>query len=181
VVLAWKVPPQTGHDRWVHEALTDILAGGDYSRMHTKLVKDAGAAVSVASFAGFPGSMDPCLLLLIVRPAKDVPLAECVRLAQAEVESIATGGVTESELAGVRRRAKMSLLESIETNSGLAGQLCSFEAEEGDWRRLFDSVDALSGVRSADLAEAAGRLTVMQRTTGYLMPPGMTVAGEVSE
>ena len=57
---------------------------------------------------------------------------------------------------------------------GLAGGLVTAEAEDGGWETLFQSLAELEGITSQEIAAAATDMTVRQRTTGYLLPPGTT-------
>lgn len=169
--VAWPVPPLTGRRGQLFDAMGDILAGGPASRLYQRLVKEEGAAVRVDWIAGYPGRIDPTLFGLMVVPAPGRELDECLELVQQEASRLAAQGPTERELAGVRRRGKMELLRQLGSSAGLARALAQSEAEDGGWRKLFRSLEALESLGVEDVSRAAGRLRADRRDVVYLVPP----------
>ncbi len=169
--MAWPTPSLTGRRGLLFDALGDVLAGGPSSRLFRRLVKQEGAAVQVDWVAGYPGRIDPSLFALIVVPAPGRSLDECLALVEEEAALLAAEGPSKRELAGVRRRAKMALLQRLAGNAGIARALAEAEAEDGDWRKLFRSLEALESLSAEDLARAAARIQPAVRTVVTLEPP----------
>jgi predicted Zn-dependent peptidase len=174
-LAGWPIPALRQRRGLLFDALGEILAGGPSARLHERLVKQAGAAVEVQWMAGFPGRLDPSLFLLLLVPAPGRELDECLALAQEEIDRLAAEGPTEAELAGVRRRTQMALLQGLAGNAGLARALAQTEGTDGDWRQLFRTLEVLAELRPEDVARAAGRLEAGVRTTVRLVPAEMEV------
>jgi len=169
--VGWPVPPLTGRRGHLFDAMGDVLSGGPASRLHRRLIKEEGAAVQVDWIAGYPGRIDPTLFGLLVVPAPGRSLEECLVMIEEEAARLAADGPTPRELKGVRRRAKMALLQRLGSSSGLARALAESEAEDGDWRKLFHALEALESISAEDLSRAAGRLRPDRRNVVYLVPP----------
>lgn len=172
VALAWKAPVSTGRTGLAQLALGEVLAGGPASRLEERLVKEERIVASVNWWSGDPGDVDPALFVVMVRPLPGASLEACADAVQEEMDRLARGGPTERELAGARRRAKMDILGSLETNADWAWALAENEVLEGGWRYLFTQLDALDAIGAVDVAQMAATFTLDRRTTGYLVPAG---------
>lgn len=171
-LLAYRCPPLVGESAVTWGALSEILATGPASRLHRRLVQDERAAVSVASFAGYPGKIDPTLLFVWLDPAPGRTNQEVITLAEEEIARLAAGGPTVEELDGTRKRAEVRFWQSFETAPDIARALATAEAEQGGWRELFRTVERLQSLTAEQVAAAAASLEVSSRTTGHLILPG---------
>ena len=69
----------------------------------------------------------------------------------------------------MKTRAKAGLLRRLDSNSGLALQLASYQTRYGDWRELFRDVERLDKVTAADIRRVANAtFTANNRTTALL-------------
>jgi predicted Zn-dependent peptidase len=144
------------HPDWpVYNAIADILGQGRTSRLYTAAVKEQQKAVQVMSFAGYPGIRYRTLLAIMGIPAKDVTAAELEDVVLAEIQRLVDEGVTEEELAGVKRRSRADFLRGLRGNNGLASQLAMTNAMTGDWRNLFTEVERMEAVTVADIQRVA--------------------------
>jgi len=147
------------HPDWpVYNAIADILGQGRTSRLYSTAVKEQQKAVQVMSFAGYPGVRYRTLLAIMGIPAKDVSAAELEDVVLAEIQRLVDEGVTEQELAGVKRRARADFLRGLQGNNGLASQLAMTNAMMGDWRNLFTEVERMEAVTVADIQRVASEI-----------------------
>ena len=167
-LLAWHIPPQTGREALVYEALAELLTGTRASRLTGALVQGEALAASLDADAGVPGSVDPSLFVIAVRPVPGQPLRGLVSRVQQELAACAQSAPDERELAGLRRRMKMRMLRAVASDAGLAAALAQAEADGGGWRTLFERLDALETLSGEEIRVAAARLTADRRTTAYL-------------
>jgi len=158
LLIGYKIEGLNHPDWPVYNAIADILGQGRTSRLYTAAVKEQKKAVQVMSFAGYPGVRYRTLLAIMGIPAKDVTAAELEDIVLAEVQRLVDGGVTEQELAGVKRRARADFLRGLEGNNGLAGQLAMTNAMTGDWRNLFSEVERMEAVTVEDIQRVAAEI-----------------------
>ncbi len=168
-VCGYHKPGALDPDAAAYAALADILGQGRTSRLYKTLVKEKKLCAFAGSFSGYPGTKYPNLLMIFAMPNKDVPVADVEEAIFAEVDRIKDEGVTEEELAGVKRRAKASFIRSLEGNQGLAGQLCYYQAIYGDWREMFRQLDKIDAVTTDDVQRVARKiLNKKNRTVAYI-------------
>ncbi|MDO9694021.1 MAG: pitrilysin family protein [Candidatus Latescibacteria bacterium] len=152
-------------DAAVYDAIADILGQGRTSRLYERLVKQDKSAVQAFSFAGFPGDKYPTLLAVLGMPAKDVTAEQLEAAVLEEIQKLVDGGVTEQELAGVKRRARANFVRSLEGNMGLAAQLSEYQGKQGDWRLMFEQLAAIDAVTVEDVQRVAGEVFVPNNRT----------------
>ncbi|MBU0741737.1 insulinase family protein [bacterium] len=156
-------------DYAVYEAIADIIGQGRTSRLYGRLVKRDKIAAQVVSFAGFPSNKYPTLLAFLGIPAKDVTALEIEGAIFEEIQKLVDEGVTEEELAGVKRRAKANYVRSLQGNLGLARQLAAYQGLNGDWREMFTQLDDIEAVTVEDVQRVAKEIFVPNnRTVAYI-------------
>jgi predicted Zn-dependent peptidase len=171
LVIAWHIPAATDPSYRVYEALASVLGGGDYARLHKRLVKEKKMAVQAQAFAGLPGNKYPSLLGVFVVPAAGQDPVEVEKEVYALLEEIqTTAPFTQEEVDGWRVRERAQTISACEDNSDLALQLASHEMIFGDWREFFRQQERAQAV-TADQVMAAmkERLTRMNRTVGMIV------------
>ena len=161
------------------ELLTTILAQGQSSRLHQRLVEREQAAVQAGavSDAGF----DPGLLWVyaMLPPSSDVSgaMARVERLLDDELAKLSRDGVTTAELDKARNLKTSAFWRGMATINGKARALGTFEVFNGDYRKLFDAPAVYDAVTAADVQALARKiLRIQNRTTGLLKPVTATPA-----
>lgn len=168
-LMAWRVPALTGRSGLVHQALVDLLAGSNASRLVRTLVFEEQRLAEVTAYAGYPGSLDPTLFLLDLVPVPGQDLEAACARAQELIDGLAETPPGAREMQGVKRRLKMRLLDSLDSHAGVASALASAEALDGDWRSLFATLEQIDALSAAELQQAAAALRVERRTTARLI------------
>ena len=86
-----------------------------------------------------------------------------------EIERLKKEPVSEEELEGVKARAKMQFIDSIDSNMGLAMQLAFYQNLEGDWRDMFKTLDRIDAVSADDIMRVAQKTFIKSnRTVGMI-------------
>ncbi|MCO5054952.1 pitrilysin family protein [Thermomonas sp.] len=158
-----------GKDAPALELLTTILADGDSSRLHQRLVEREQAAVDVGAFADL--GFDPGLFWVyaMLPPGADVTKAQA--LLDDELARIVRDGVTAAELDKARNLQLSAFWRQMATINGKARVLGTFEVFNGDYRLAFDAPSRYAAVSATDIqALAAKLLRQRNRTTGLLLP-----------
>ena len=149
--------------------LLAILGSGDSSRLHQRLVEKEQAAVQVGT--SLDRGFDPGLawIYAVIPPAGDPARAE--KIIDEEVARMAKDGPTPAELAKARNQALAGFWHGLETISGKAQALGTFEVFEGDYRRMFDAPDEYESITADEVKQAAAKiLRPDNRTLGVLVP-----------
>jgi zinc protease len=169
LAMAWHAAAAPDRESRVMEVLLAILGAGDSSRLHQRLVEREQAAVQVGS--QLDAGIDPGLAwaFAIVPPGGDVARTE--RLIDEEIARLAKEGPTAAELAKARNQALSGFWRGLETISGKAQALGTYEVFHGDYRKLFDAAAVYEGITADDVRNAAATvLRPENRTVGILEP-----------
>ncbi|KFE71166.1 M16 family metallopeptidase [Hyalangium minutum] len=151
------------------ELLMNILAEGESSRLHRRLVEEERVAIHVGSL--FNTTFDPSLALFLVDlpPGGDVGRVE--KLFGEELEKVRAQGVTDAELRKAKNTTVADFWRGMETNNHRAHLLGTYEVFHGDWRRLFDAPARYEQVTREQIRKVAGRIfDSNHRTVGVLLP-----------
>jgi predicted Zn-dependent peptidase len=148
--------PAADHpDDAVYDAIADILSTGRDSRLYRSLVRDKQIALFAGAFNGYPGSKYPHLMLFFGMTSPGHDNDEIQAAIRDEIEQITSERVSNDELTKVKIRAKANLIRGLTRNSGIAMQLAMNQAQHGDWRELFRSVDQIDKVTQEDILRVA--------------------------
>ncbi len=160
IFIAYHRPEVKHPDDFVFDAITDILTSGRTSRLYKKLIRDEKISVFVNAFSGYPGYKYPNLILFYSYPAQGHTNLENEEMILDEIEKLKAELVSEAELKKVKTRAKVGLIRSLRSNSGLAENLCTNEFLMGDWQELFRSLERIEKVTAEDIKRVANEYFV---------------------
>ncbi len=154
-------------DDVVFDVISDIMSRGRTSRLYKRMVEQDQIAVQASGFVGYPGDKYPNLMLFYGAPSQGHTAEECMDVVEEEIARLKTDPVGEDELKKAKSRARADLVRQLGSNSGLAIQLAVTQVLTGDWRNLFNRLDALDAVTAADVQRVANT---------YFKPNNRTVA-----
>lgn len=164
VIYGYHRPDVNDPDAAAYTVLADVMGGGRSSRLNTSLVKDKQIALAAGTLANL-GDKYPGLFLVFAVPNKGKTNADCEAAIQVEEERLKKEPISEEELAGVKARAKVRLIGTLDNNTGLAIALTSAQNVRGDWRKTFTLLDELDKVTPADVQRVAQKLFVKSNRT----------------
>lgn len=151
------------------ELLTTILAQGQSSRLHQRLVEREQAAVGAGAFA--EAGFDPGLLWVYAMLPPGGDMAKVETLLDDELARIARDGVTAAELDKARNLKLAEFWRGMATINGKARALGSAEVFEGDYRKAFEEPADFEAVTAPQIKALAAKILRKQnRTTGLLQP-----------
>jgi zinc protease len=162
------------------DLLVRILTDGDSSRLHRRLVEEEQAAIHVSGYRG--AGFDPSLTLVLVDlpPGGDVARAEA--LLDEELGKVAAEGVSEAELRKAKNIAVAGFWRALETNSGRAQMLGTYEVFHGDWQKLFQAPARYEAVTGEQVKQVAARVFAKHnRTVGVLLPEAGAAGDEAKK
>jgi len=169
LVVVYHRPAITDPDARAYEALSGILAGGPSSRLYRALVKEKQVALDAGAIPSLGGDKYPGLFLFYAVPNRGRTNAECETAVDVEIDRMKSAPASAEELAGVKARAKMSLIARLSDNLGLAQELATTENLRGSWRLLFRELDEIDRVTAADVQRVAQKtFLTSNRTVGLI-------------
>jgi predicted Zn-dependent peptidase len=171
VVVGYHAASINDPDYPVYETIASLMSEGRSSRLNKALVKDKKVAVAAGGFPGLPGIKYPGLFLFfgVNAPGKDNGDVEAAM--KEEIEKLKTDKVSDDELAGVRARYRVNLLNTFNSSQGMASQLAAWDVLTGDWRNLFQYVQKINKVSADDVQRIAKQTFVDSNKTVAHMEP----------
>lgn len=164
--------PATNHpDNVIYQMISSILSDGRTSRLYQSLVEKQQIALVARGAGGYPGDKYPHLILFYAMTSPNSNIDEVGAALQAEIERLKTEPVSQQELERVKTQARAGLLRSLDSNTGMASALLSYEVKTGSWQNLFKELDAINAVTTEDILRVAQKTFVAEnRTIGKLLP-----------
>lgn len=167
--VGYKAPSVKSDDIWTLDILSDILSGGESSRLHQALVYDQQIALSAS--ASYRPGLEPGLFEFYVEMKPGHTSDEAEKALNAEIQRLAADGPTERELQKARNQAEASFIETLKTNNGAGQALGYFEHVHGDYKQFFTAIDHYRTVTAADCKRVAQQVfDANHRTTAILVP-----------
>jgi zinc protease len=156
-------------DRPALELLLNILAEGESSRLHRRLVEEERVSIHVEKL--FSATFDPSLVLFLVDLPPGGEVGRVEKLFGEELEKVRAQGVTDAELRKAKNNTVADFWRGMETNSYRARLLGTYEVFHGDWHKLFDAPARYEQVTREQIRKVAGRIfDPARRTVGVLLP-----------
>lgn len=156
-------------DHVVYAMINSVLTGGRTARLYKALV-EPGIALDVGSANGFPGDKEPTVMLLYGLTAPGSTVDDLAVGIQAELERLKTEPVDTATLDRVKTQSRAGLLGVLDSNNGMASVLAEYEAKTGDWRNVFQELQAIEAVTAADVQRVAtATFRAENRTVGRLI------------
>jgi len=169
MLAGFRGPAAADPDSPVLDVLQTCLASGEGSRLRRRLVTELEVAVSVG--VGWTWRADPGVFLLSMELAPGASPRKAELALWAEIDRIATRGVTEREMARARALLRSGVLHELSTRSGVAHAMGQAEALLGDWREAGRALERYAAVTSLDVRRAAREwLDPLKRNVVWLEP-----------
>lgn len=172
VAIGYKRPNVLDPDDTVLDVLAAILGTGRTSLLNKELVQDKKIALAAIAQSGFPGNRRENLFLFFAVPNSGKSTEDCEKAIYEIVERVKKEKVSEADLKRVKTLIRAGLIRSLDSNAGMAQNLVTNKALFGDWRMLFQQIEALDKVTADDVQKAATKyLNAKSRTVATLAQP----------
>lgn len=153
VFMSYGVPPVRDVDAPALSLLADVLAGGESSRLHQRLVREEQAAVEVLNFADL--RRGPGLLVLGAISNQGVSAERLRELIDEELERLTRDGVPHEELDKVKNQHRSQTVRGLQTVLGTAEALQQANFFHGDPAAVHTELQRIMAVSTADLQRVA--------------------------
>jgi predicted Zn-dependent peptidase len=167
LLMSYKRPDQYSKDDVALDVLNDILSDGRTGIIYKEMVRDKQIALGAESISSFPGGKYPSLFLFFVAPSAGHTVDENEKAIDEIIERLKKQPVEAEALQRVKTKLRAALIQKLDSNPGLASELATYQANFGDWRKLFTELDEYNQVTAED---------VMRVAKTYLVESGRTVA-----
>lgn len=167
----YHVPALSHPDSAIYQVISTLLSSGRTSRLYKSLVEEKQVALVAQGFNGFPADKYPNLMLFYAQTSPNSSIEDVATALSSEIEKLKTEPVFEQELQRVKNQLRAGLLRSLDSNLGMGKALVEYEVKTGNWRNLFDQLQAIDAVTSADIQRVAQEtFTSENLTIGRILP-----------
>jgi predicted Zn-dependent peptidase len=172
LLIGYKRPDQYSKDDVPLDVLSDILSDGRTGMIYKDLVRDQRIALGAESQATFPGGKYPSLFILFDAPSSGHTIEENEKALYGIIDRVKKEKVDAESLQREKTKLRASLIRQLDSNAGLAQQLCFYQANYGDWRKMFTELDDYNKVTADDVMRVAKTYLVENsRTVAYTYAP----------
>jgi zinc protease len=151
--IAYKIPAGSEPDYYALNVMSQILGGGQSSRLYQKLVKEKEVAVGAFAFAGERRGPSLGQIFVSPRPGKD--LAEVEKLVYEEVERIKNEPVADWEMEKVRAGLRRQSAQQLQSTLFRAILLSQYAVFYNDPDQINTRQEKLSRVTKEDIQRVA--------------------------
>jgi predicted Zn-dependent peptidase len=172
MVIGYKRPDQYSADAPALDVLAEILSGGRTGTLYTEMVRDKQMALAAQAISAYPGSKYASLFLFFMVPNAGHTLEENEKTVYSIIERTKTQPVSAEALQRVKTKLRAGLIEGLASNTGLAGTLASYQANYGDWRKVFTELEEFNKVTAEDVQRVAKEYLIeTSRTVAWTYAP----------
>jgi zinc protease len=176
LMMGWHVPGSSDPDYYAFEVLQGLLMRGFTSRLTNRLVYTGQKALYV--WGGNDAQADPGMFYVFAAPRSTALVDTVAAMVSAEMESLKTTVVSDSELTRVKNQVIADFVFGQDDNSGLAYQIAHSYTMYGSVDYVNEYPDRIAAVTAEDVSRAVRKyMTEDNRTVGRLLP-GKTVMEE---
>jgi len=179
LLIGYKRPDQYSKDDVPLAVLSDILSDGRTGLIYKDMVRDKRVALEAESQSTFPGGKYPSLFIFFVAPSQGKTIEENEKELYAIIERVKKEKTDPESLQREKTKLRASLIRQLDSNAGLASQLASYQANYGDWRRMFTELDDYNKVTAEDVMRVANQYLIENnRTVAYTYAPAKKEAAK---
>ncbi len=174
--LAFHIPNSTDTDTPVLDVISNILGGGESSRLYRRIKEEKGIVSNIYSYSFTPkhpglftigGTVDP-------EKSRDA-LTEIIK----ETYRLKYEPVSFEELSRAKVNIESNSIYTKETMQGQAQKLGYYEVEANDYRYENQYLQRVSQVNQEDIMRVAGKyFTNSNLTSVFLLPAGQVSVSE---
>jgi predicted Zn-dependent peptidase len=169
-MIAYKRPNQRHKDDPVFDVIAGILSSGRTGILYKELVRDKKIALAAQAIATIPSGKYPNLFLFFLAPSAGKTVEENEKALYDIIERLKKEKVDEATLERVKTKLRAGVIRQLDSNSGLAAQLPSYEVNYDDWRVMFTGLQDIEKVTADD---------VQRVIREYFVPEARTVVYNV--
>jgi predicted Zn-dependent peptidase len=167
LLFAYHVPQTNSDEYYALDLLESILSSGRTSRLYKSIVDDKQLAIDIGT--GYWPAFDPTVMWVYAIANQEVNEMDLEKAILDEIDKIVKEGVTDNELQKVKNQKLMNFYRTMETISGKANTIGTYELFFGDYKKLFSAPEDYNKVTREEIQQVAQKYFAQDnRTVGLL-------------
>ena len=172
LAIVYKRPDQLSKDDAALDVLSDVLSGGRTGIIYKELVRDKKIALAAGTQPTFPSGKYPSLFIFFVIPSSGHTIQENEKAVSAIIDHLKKEKIDAETLNRVKTKLRADLIRKLDSNSGLAAEMCSYSVAYGDWRKLFTELEEYNKITADDVQRVAKTYLIdTTKTVAYTYAP----------
>jgi predicted Zn-dependent peptidase len=167
--VGWLIPPNRQPEHYALELASLVIAYGDSSTLHQKLVVGSGQLRDIATWTNDHRGPDSFVIRALL--SEDAKVADIETEIRTELDRLGTTGPTPDELERAKQQLASFFLFGLEGNQARAMQLANYELFYGDAGLLNTEVDHYLKVSPEDVKNAVARYLGAARSNTVVVRP----------
>jgi zinc protease len=154
-MLGWKIPARRTPDFYALSLASDLLVGGESSRLYQKLVKGDESVVSLQGGIDERRGPSSLTLFMIPKPGKDA--AQIRQVVLGEIKRLATDGPSAEEMEKLRNNLRNGAVRERQSSLTRAQRISEFALYDNDPNLFNTEFERYIMVTSAQIKDAVAR------------------------
>jgi len=167
VALGWRAVDHDDPDRYALSVINQVLGGGMASRLFQEVREERGLCYSVYSWATTYADTGSAGIYAGTNPAR---LDELLTVLDHQVAKLATGDVTEAELAVAKGYLEGSLVLALEDSGSRMGRLGRALVSRDEIITVDEQLERLRAVTVEDASRVAAKVFGAERSLAVIGP-----------
>lgn len=150
----WHIGPRKSRDFYTLDLITDLLAGGESGRLHTRLVREKKLFSEINAY--ITSDIDPGLIIVQGKLMKDIDIQHADEAVNEVIEGLKNSPDLDSEMEKVKNKFESS---TVFSNSNILNKAVNLSFYEllGDTELINKEVSEYRKVTSEMVKEVSGR------------------------
>ncbi len=164
-VLGFHTPGASDPDKGVAFAVSHLLGAGTSSRLYKALVEKKKVASAIEISQDYPGERYPSLFIISASARYPHTNEDVLNVIEKELDTLKKEPVQDWEMEKIRSAVEVGILDTLQTNDGMAGTLVYNQTVFGDWRYLLRFQKQIHEMKAVDLQNFAKKYFVKENET----------------
>ncbi len=154
-IFSYITPKSIDKDAYVLDYISQVLTGGNSSRMQKRMVDEEQIALQVLAFNS--ASQDYGTYTMGALAKGDVELSKLAAVMDEEIVKLQTELISEREYQKLQNQFESQYISSNSRVEGIAASLASYNMLQGDTNRINKELDIYKSVTREDIKRAANQ------------------------
>jgi len=165
LLTGWAKGREIDPENAVFDVLQNALTSGQNSRLVQRLIIREKIASGVEAYNGLPGGKLTNHFVISVNPYSEKDYERVQNIINEEIAKIGENGLDESEFIKIKNSYFKSIINSLDSNAGMAELLSYYELIYFDYNELFQYLAKIEKVNNEQIKEVIKSTFVDKKNT----------------